>query len=135
GIGEHLGSVHAAGEDAARTNSPAETLFHKGYVYMSNRGTDAIATFALRDEGARLEHMANTPVGAWPRHFTVVRGHREEPDHLVAAAQNGDVLMSLLIHPATGVTTDTGHRPKAPAPVCVLPVPLRRIRRAEAATP
>src|SRR5699024_7915306 len=106
-----------------------------GYVYMSNRRTDAIATFALRDEDARLEHMANTPVGAWPRNFTVLRGHREEPDHLRGAPQDGDFLMSLLIDPATGVPTDTGHRLKVPAPVCVLPVPLRRIRRAEAATP
>ena len=135
GTGEHLDSVHATGEEAAGKNFPAEILFHKGYVYMSNRGTDTIATFVPRNEGARLEHRANTPVGAWPRHFTVVRGHREEPDHLVAAAQNGDSLMSLLIDPDTGVPTDTGHRLKVPAPVCVLPVPLRRVRRAEAVTP
>ncbi|WP_159942959.1 MULTISPECIES: lactonase family protein [unclassified Nocardiopsis] len=134
GAGEHLGSVHATGEEAAGDNFPAEILVHGGCVYVSNRGADSIATLAVRDGGARLEHVADTPAGgAWPRNFTVVRGHREEPDHLVVAAQNGDSLASLRIDPDTGVPADTGHRLDVPVPVCVLPVPITRIRRAEAA--
>ena len=153
GTGEHLGSVTATADEAAGKNFPAEIALHRlkvegreiaegdalpptstyeGRVYVSNRGADAISTFAVRDGGARLEHLTDTPVGAWPRHFTVVRGHRDEPDHLVAAAQNGDELMSLLIDPDTGVPQDTGHRLAVPAPVCVLPIPIKRIRRAEA---
>ncbi|WP_394350486.1 lactonase family protein [Nocardiopsis quinghaiensis] len=132
GTAEHLGSVHATGEEAAGDNFPAEILTNADHVYVSNRGADTISTFAARDGGARLEHMANTPAGgAWPRNFTVVRGHREEPDHLVVAAQNGDSLASLLIDPGTGVPADTGHRLSVPVPVCVLPVPITRIRRAE----
>lgn len=158
GTGEHLGSLPALGAHTAaltEVNAPAEITLHRlkvegreiadgdalpmtstyeGRVYVSNRGADTISTFAVRDEGARLEHLADTPVGAWPRHFTVVRGHGDQPDHLVAAAQNGDSLMSLLIDPDTGIPTDTGHRLDLPVPVCVLPVPIRRIRRAEAAT-
>ncbi|MFE1101444.1 lactonase family protein [Nocardiopsis alba] len=154
GAGEHLGSLPATAEEAAGSNFPAEIVLHRlkvegreiaegdalpltstyeGRVYVSNRGADAISTFAVRDGGARLEHLADTPVGAWPRHFTVVRGHRDEPDHLVAAAQNGDELRSLLIDPDTGIPTDTGHRLDIPVPVCVLPIPLKRIRRAETA--
>ncbi|GAA1084908.1 lactonase family protein [Nocardiopsis metallicus] len=157
GTGEHLGSLPALGAHTAavtEANYPGEITLHRlkvegreiadgdalpmtntyeGRVYVSNRGADVISTFAVRDEGARLEHLADTPVGAWPRHFTVVRGHNGQPDHLVAAAQNGDSLMSLLIDPDTGVPADTGHRLEIAVPVCVLPVPIKRIRRAEAA--
>ncbi|WP_394296617.1 lactonase family protein, partial [Nocardiopsis halotolerans] len=109
GTGEHLDAVDATGENAAGENFPAEILAHGGHVYVSNRGADSVATLAVRDGGARLEHLANTPAGgAWPRNFTVVRGHRDEPDHLVVAAQNGDSLASLLIDPDTGVPSDTG---------------------------
>ncbi|MFE6385081.1 lactonase family protein [Nocardiopsis dassonvillei] len=131
GTAEHLGSVEATGEEAAGANFPAEILTNGDHVYVSNRGADTIATFAVRDGGARLEHVADTPAGGpWPRNFAVVRGHREEPDHLVVAAQNGDSLASLLLDPDTGVPADTGHRLRLPVPVCVLPVPITRIRRA-----
>ena len=135
GTGEHLEAVHATGKAAAGDNFPAEILHHGGYVYLSNRGADQIAVFALRDGGARLEHVVGVSAGgAWPRNFTVVRGHREEPDHLVVAAQNGDSLASLRLDPDTGVPVDTGHRLALPVPVCVLPVPLRRIRRTAASS-
>lgn len=152
GDGAHLGSVTATAGEAAGTNFPAEITLHRlkvegravadgdalpltrtyeGRVYVSNRGADVISTFAVRDGGARLEHLADTPAGgAWPRHFTVVRGHNGQPDHLVAAAQNGGALASLLIDPDTGIPADTGHRLEIPDPVCVLPVPISRIRRA-----
>ncbi|RKS10360.1 6-phosphogluconolactonase (cycloisomerase 2 family) [Nocardiopsis sp. Huas11] len=131
GTAEYLGAEHATGEQAAGTNFPGEILAHADRVYVSNRGADVISTLAVRDGGARLEHLANTPAGgAWPRNFTVVRGHRDEPDHLVVAAQNGDALAALLIDAKTGVPSDTGHRLPISAPVCVLPVPINRIRRA-----
>ncbi|MFE9242460.1 lactonase family protein [Nocardiopsis sp. NPDC006938] len=157
GTGEHLGSVPALGARTAAVtgaNHPAEIALHRlrvegreiadgdalpmttgyeGRVYVSNRGADTVSTFAVRDEGARLEHLADTPVGAWPRHFAVVRGHGGQPDHLVVAAQNGDSLMSLRVDPDTGIPEDTGHRVDVPVPVCVLPVPIKRIQRAEAA--
>ncbi|MBE3000785.1 lactonase family protein [Nocardiopsis sp. HNM0947] len=128
---QYLGSVPATAEEAAGTNFPAELALHRDRLYVCNRGADAVSTFALRDGGARPEHLADTPVGAWPRHFAVVRGHRDEPDHLVAAAQNGGSLMSLRLDPETGIPADTGHRLALPDPVCVLPVPLRRIRRGQ----
>ncbi|MFD3685513.1 lactonase family protein [Nocardiopsis sp. NPDC058631] len=134
GTAEHVGSVHATGEEAVGKNFPGEIAAHDGHVYVSNRGADAVSTLAVRDGGARLEHVANTAVGAWPRNFTVVRGHRDEPDHLVVAAQNGDSLASLRIDPGTGIPADTGHRLEIPVPVCVLPVPINRIRRAGTAT-
>lgn len=158
GTGEHLGSLPALGAKTAavtEANFPAEITLHRlkvdgreiadgdalpmtntyeGRVYVSNRGADTVSTFAVRDEGARLEHLADTSVGACPRHFTVVRGHNGQPDHLVVAAQNGDSLMSLRIDPDSGVPTDTGHRLEMPVPVCVLPVPIKRIRRAEGTT-
>ncbi|MFV2197380.1 lactonase family protein [Nocardiopsis sp. LOL_012] len=130
GTAEYLGSVHATGEEAAGKSFPGEILVHRDHVYVSNRGADTISTFAVHDGGARLEHVANTPSGAWPRNFAVVRGHGDEPDHLVVAAQNGGELASLRIDPATGVPADTGHRVGVPDPVCVLPVPINRIRRA-----
>jgi 6-phosphogluconolactonase (cycloisomerase 2 family) len=130
---EYLGSEHATGERAAGTSFPGEILAHRDRVYVSNRGADTISTLAVRDGGARLEHLADTPAGgAWPRNFTVVRGHRDEPDHLVVAAQHGDSLAALLIDARTGVPADTGHRLAVPAPACVLPVPITRIRRRSA---
>lgn len=127
----YLGSVPATAGEAAGENFPAELAFHRDRLYVSNRGADVVSTFALHEGDARPEHLADTSVGAWPRHFAVVRGHRDEPDHLVVAAQNGDDLRSLRLDPGTGIPTDTGHRLALPDPVCVLPVPLRRIRRGE----
>ncbi|WP_116244250.1 lactonase family protein [Nocardiopsis sp. FIRDI 009] len=131
GTGEHVGSVPATAEESAGTNFPAEIAVHGDRVYVSNRGADVLSTFAVRGGGARVEHLADTPVGAWPRHFTVVRGHHGDPDHIVAAAQNGDELMSLRVDPRTGIPGDTGRRLAVPDPVCVLPVPIKRVRRAE----
>lgn len=127
----YLGSVPATSKEAAGENFPAELALHRGHLYVSNRGADVVSTFALRDGGARPEHLADTPVGACPRHFAVVRGHRDEPDHLVVAGQDSDDLRSLRLDPSTGIPSDTGHRLALPDPVCVLPVPLRRIRRNE----
>ncbi|MFI6575106.1 lactonase family protein [Nocardiopsis sp. NPDC050513] len=129
--GEHVGSVPATAHEAAGTNFPAEIAVHHDRVYVANRGADVLSTFAVRDAGARLEHLADTPVGAWPRHFAVVRGHHGDPDHVVVAAQNGDCLLALRIDPDTGVPDDTGHRMAVPDPVCVLPVPIKRVRRSE----
>ncbi|WP_017599736.1 lactonase family protein [Nocardiopsis lucentensis] len=131
GTGEHVGSVPATAEEAAGTNFPAEITVHGERVYVSNRGADVLSTSPVHDGGDRLEHLADTPLGAWPRHFTVVRGHHGDPDHIVAAAQNGDSLMSLRVDPGTGIPADTGHRLAVPDPVCVLPVPIKRIQRSE----
>ncbi|MFR9730159.1 lactonase family protein [Saccharopolyspora sp. MS10] len=57
-------------EGATGENFPAEIAVSGdgAHVYASNRGDDAIAVFAVREDG--LERLASTPTGGrWPRHF------------------------------------------------------------------
>lgn len=123
GTGEHIDSVPATGAGSTGDNAPAEIVGHRrDNVYVSNRGADVISTFAIRDDGARLEHVADTDAGGpWPRNFAVVDDLQGNPDHLVVGSQNGDVLASLRIDADTGVPVDTGYRLSLPSPVCVIP--------------
>lgn len=53
---------------------PAEIAVSRDgrFVYVSNRGADTIATFAVGQDGGELSPLGNVPTGgAWPRHFAL----------------------------------------------------------------
>lgn len=54
-------------------NAPAEIAITRDgrHLYASNRGENTLAHFTVHDTGARLTHVASTPTGDWPRHFTL----------------------------------------------------------------
>ncbi|WP_017595659.1 lactonase family protein [Nocardiopsis potens] len=111
-----VASVPASG--AAGTAYPGEIALSPvgDRLYVSLRGPDAVAAFAVRDGGASLHHLADAPTGgAWPRHFALADGH------LIAANQNSGTLTSLPLDPVTGVPGAPVSELEVPDPACVLP--------------
>jgi len=56
------------------TNYPGEIAVSADgrFVYVSNRGTDTVAVFAVSEGGARLTLVATPPCGGtWPRHLAI----------------------------------------------------------------
>jgi 6-phosphogluconolactonase len=105
-------------------NSTAEVLVHPNgkTVYVSNRGHDSIAVFAVEADGAKLTPLQHQATGGkTPRNFNI------DPtgSYLVAANQGSGNLVVFKIDPATGKLTATGNTLEVPSPVCVkfMPAP------------
>ena len=102
----------------AAKNSTAEIFCHPGgkFVYVSNRGHDSIAVFAIADDG-KVTLVQNAPADV-----KVPRGFAISPDGgwLVAAGQNSNSLASHRIDPTTGKLTPASKVDGVGAPVCVV---------------
>jgi 6-phosphogluconolactonase len=99
-------------------NSTAEIFCHPNgrFAYVSNRGHDSIAVFAIGTDG-KLTPVEHAPAGVKvPRNFAI------SPDGqwLVAAGQNSNSLASHRINPETGKLTPAAELKDVGAPVCVL---------------
>ena len=104
--------------DFAGSNSTAQILASTDgrFLYVSNRGHDSIAMFAVNQEEGTLTAMGHqSTMGQTPRNFNIDPRGR----FLVAANQQSDTLVVFRIHPETGRLNDTGHRATIPSPVCV----------------
>lgn len=69
------------------------------FVYVSNRGHDSIATFALSEDGAEVTMLGHHPTGGQtPRNFAI------HPDgkSLFVANQDTNTIVSMAIEPTTG---------------------------------
>ena len=101
--------------------STAEIFCHPTgkWLYVSNRGHDTIAVYALAADG-KMTWIENAPA-----QVKVPRGFGIDPSGrwLVAAGQNDDRIAVLKIDPATGRLTDTGQRAEVGSPVCILFAP------------
>ncbi len=105
--------------DAGVRNYPAEVLVSADgrFVYLSNRGHDTIAVFAVEQGGAALRLLATPPVGGkFPRHISF------DPTGslLFAANQNSGTVTSFRVDRASGALTPSGTPLAAPTPVCVI---------------
>ena len=102
----------------ANKNSTAEIFCHPNgkFVYVSNRGHDSIAVFAIATDG-KVTLVENAPAGV-----KIPRGFAISPDGgwLVAAGQDSNSLTSHKIDPATGKLTPAGKADGVGAPVCVV---------------
>lgn len=70
-IGEIVDTVPP---DAPTPNHPAEGLVSSDgrFLYVTNRGDNSVATFAIRQDGDALALLDTTPTGGiWPRHATL----------------------------------------------------------------
>ncbi|WP_339106325.1 lactonase family protein [Haloterrigena salinisoli] len=97
-------------------NKTAEIAVHPSgrYVFGSNRGQDAIVTFAV-DDGS-LERVATSSSGGeWPRHFAV----DPNGDFLFAANRHSDDVTAFRINNETGSLVPTGERVSISEPVCI----------------
>jgi 6-phosphogluconolactonase len=91
-------------------------------LYVSNRGDDSIAVFAIDGHDGKLSLVERVPTGGKePRHFTL------DPTGkwLFAANQNSDTINVFSVDGSSGRLTATSHTIRVPAPVCVVPVALR----------
>ena len=91
----------------AEGNSTAETLVHPSgrFLYVSNRGHDSIAVFAIDPQDGSLRFVETTSTGGRsPRSFGIVPGGR----FLVAANQNSGNVTVFHVDPERGTLTRAG---------------------------
>ncbi|WP_367130470.1 lactonase family protein [Saccharothrix sp. HUAS TT1] len=110
-------STLPAGAPTTPRNYPAEVLVSADgrFVYLSNRGHDSVAVFAVERGGAALRLVEATPVGGkFPRHLELDASGR----FLLAANQNSDSVTAFAVDRRTGGLR-LAHTTAAPIPVCV----------------
>jgi 6-phosphogluconolactonase len=99
-------------------NYPAEVAVAPSgrIVYMSNRGHDSIAIFAVDEATGKLTPAGHEPTqGSFPRHFAL------DPSgaFMLVANQDSDNVVVFRVDQVTGKLTPTGHAVEVPMPVCV----------------
>lgn len=113
-----LQTIAAVNEPTAVRNAPADIHLHPSgrFLYMSNRGHNSIAVFAIDPGTAKLTAVQLAPTeGDWPRNFAI----DPSGDFLIVANQRSDSIHSFRVDATTGRLTSTGQRVSLPAPVCV----------------
>ena len=108
-------------------NSTAEIAVHPSgkWLYVSNRGHDSLALFAIdRAKGTLTYSAAQSTGGKTPRHFALLPGAKQ----LAIGNQNSDTLLLCRIDEATGRLSPAGAPVEVPSPACVvfLPPPDRK---------
>lgn len=109
--GTPLGMGTLDGDTAAELAASSDGRF----LYAGVRGTDTIATVAVRGAGDALAPIALADAGVqWPRHHVIAR------DTLLVAGQRSNEVASLTLDLRTGVPGRVRHRVEAPTPTCLL---------------
>jgi 6-phosphogluconolactonase len=86
------------------------------YVYVSNRGHDSLAVFAIEQQSGRLTAAGHFPtLGKTPRNFALT----PDGSFLLVANQDTDSVKVLKVDKASGGLTDTGYSAELSRPVCV----------------
>ena len=85
-------------------------------MYVSNRGHNTIAAFAIDQETGKLDFIERESTqGEIPRNF----GIDPSGKFLIAGNQRSDTVTVLKINQDTGSLDPTGHQIKVPAAVCI----------------
>jgi 6-phosphogluconolactonase len=99
----------------APKNTTAEILLHPSgkTLYVSNRGDNSIATFAINPDET-ISRLAITPIPA-----ETPRGLAIDPTgaFLIAAGQSNNIVTTLRLDPITGIPKDTNHQVALSKPV------------------
>ena len=86
------------------------------FLYLSNRGDDSIAVFAIDTTTGNLSPVQQVPCGGkWPRNFTLDPSGR----FLLVANQRSDSIVAFRVDAESGRLTPTQHRVELPVPVCI----------------
>jgi 6-phosphogluconolactonase len=106
-------------------NSTAEVEVHPSgkFVYVSNRGHNSIAIFAVDPRTGELAAAGHQSKGIkTPRNFAI------DPSgaYMIVANQDGDSLVVFQIDAKTGELAPTGIEAEVPVPVCVRFIPQAR---------
>jgi len=92
------------------------------FLYVSNRGDDSIAVFAIDPHDGKLSFIERVRTGGkTPRHFALDPTGR----WLFAANQDSNNINIFQVNPDTGRLTATSHTLKVNSPVCVVFVPVK----------
>jgi 6-phosphogluconolactonase len=92
------------------------------FLYVSNRGDDSIAMFAIDSHNGKLSFLKRVPTGGkTPRHFSLDPTGR----WLFVENQDSGTVNLFSVDPANGRLTVTSHGWKVPSPVCLVFVPLK----------
>jgi len=113
------GSLSTLPADFTGMSSTAEIALHPNgrFVYVSNRGHDSIAMFAVNESTGTLTAMGHEPTrGKTPRNFAI------DPTgtFLLAANQESDNVVAFRIDGNTGRLTATGQVTSVLSPVCII---------------
>ena len=101
----------------ADDNTTSEVVVHPSgkFLYVSNRGHDSIANYAIGNDG-KLTPRGFTPTqGQVPRNFAIAPGG----EFLLAANQKTDSIVVFKIDQSTGDLTPTGSKIETPVPICI----------------
>ncbi|HJP60706.1 MAG TPA: lactonase family protein [Gemmatimonadaceae bacterium] len=84
-------------------------------LYVSNRGHNSMAVFAIATDGAASLDQNVSTQGDWPRNFSLDPSGR----WLLVANQRSNSIIVFARDDQTGRLTTTGHRLELPSPVCL----------------
>jgi 6-phosphogluconolactonase len=100
------------------TNDTAEIAIHPSgkFLYVSNRGHDSIAIFAISPrDGTLTAHGTVATQGKTPRNFVIDPTGK----YVLAENQESNTIVVFKIDQTTGALTPTGESVPAPATVCI----------------
>lgn len=122
GILSPLQTLSTLPKNFAGQSTTAEIEAHPGgkFLYVSNRGHDSIARFAIDRKEGTLKLLGHTPSGG-----SRPRKTRIDPtgQYMFAGNQNSDNIVIFKIDTETGELTPTGSVLEVPSPACILFVP------------
>ncbi len=104
-----------------KKNSTAEIALspNEKFLYVSNRGHDSIAVFAISEKDGKLKLVQHASSGGkTPRFFMLDSTGR----FLFSCNQSGNIVV-MKVDPETGRLTPTGSEVRVPQPVCMVAVP------------
>lgn len=120
GVLEELHYLSTLPEGAARERvSTAQILVEPSgrFLYVSNRGHDSIAIFAIDQATGRLTAIGHEPSrGQTPRNFNIDPSGR----FLYAANQNSGTIVHFRIDQESGALRPTGEATQVGGPVCIV---------------
>lgn len=113
------GAAQATVPAGSPTNYPGEVIVSPDgrFVYLTNRGHNSVAIFAVESGGASLRRIGTPSCGGdWPRHVTL------DPTGklMFVSNQKSNNITTFAVDVQTGGLTQTSSF-TAPVPVCVLP--------------
>jgi 6-phosphogluconolactonase len=113
----HLSTLPAGASRERVSTAQIQVELRGRFVYVSNRGHDSIAIFAIDQTTGRLTAIGHVSTGGrTPRNFAIDPAGR----FLYAANQNTDTIVCFQIEPTSGSLTPTEPAIVTGAPVCIL---------------
>jgi 6-phosphogluconolactonase len=115
---KETGSVSTLPPGYTGRNDVAELAVHPSgkYLYVSNRGNDSIAIFAIDSGKGTLKPIGGMPTGGKePRHFTF----DPSGNFLFVENQSSDTIVIFHVDDNSGQLTPTGDTVSVPSPVCL----------------